>query len=98
MGSGTYGEVRKCKNIRSQVVRAVKILKKSNLNDFELHRFTHEIEILKRLDHPNIIKINEFYKDDDRYYLVTEICTGGELYDKISELGNIEEKDTAIII
>ena len=84
MGSGTYGEVRKCKNIRSQAVRAVKILKKQNLNDFELQRFTHEIELLKRLDHPNIIKINEFYQDEDRYYLVTEICTGGELYDQIT--------------
>ena len=98
MGSGTYGEVRKCKNIRSQVIRAVKILKKQNLNDFELQRFTHEIELLKRLDHPNIIKINEFYQDEDRYYLVTEICTGGELYDQITLQGCIQEKDTAIII
>ena len=36
MGSGTYGEVRKCKNARSQVVRAVKILRKERLDDFEV--------------------------------------------------------------
>lgn len=42
------------------------------------------MEILKRLDHPNIIKLYEFYKDDKRYYLVTEICTGGELFDELT--------------
>ena len=98
MGNGAYGEVRKCKNARTQVVRAVKILKMDKLDDHELQRFQKEIEILKRLDHPNIIKLYEFYKDEKRYYLVTELCSGGELFDELTVRGCFEEDHAAIII
>mgnify|MGYP000011510865 CR=1 FL=1 len=98
MGSGTYGEVRKCKNAKSNVVRAVKILRKEKLDEFEVQRFTHEIEILKRLDHPNVIKLYEMYEDEKRYYLVTELCTGGELFDEVTIRGQFEEEHAAIII
>tara|TARA_B110000285_G_scaffold196846_1_gene228072 strand:+ start:27 stop:266 length:240 start_codon:yes stop_codon:yes gene_type:complete len=79
-------------------VRAVKILKVDKIDDHELQRFQREIEILKRLDHPNIIKLYEFYKDEKRYYLVTEICTGGELFDELTQRGSFEEEPAAIII
>ena len=45
-------------------MRAVKFIKKNALDDFEIKRFTHEIEMLKMLDHPNVIKLYEFYEDD----------------------------------
>lgn len=34
-------------------------------------------------DHPNIVKMYEFFEDEKRYYLVTEICKGGELFDEV---------------
>ena len=55
----------------------------------------NEINNLKDLDHPNIIKINEFFEDEKRYYIVTEICKGGELFDEIVEKGYFSEKDAA---
>lgn len=54
--------------------------------------------MLKRLDHPNILKLYEFYEDPKRYYLVTGLCTGGELFDEITNRGQFDEKDAAIII
>ena len=98
MGGNSYGEVRKCKNNRSNVVRAVKIFKKDKIREFEIDRLTHEIEMLKRLDHPNIIKLYEFYEDEKRYYLVTELCTGGELFDELTKRDSFEEKDASVII
>jgi calcium-dependent protein kinase len=98
MGSSTLGEVRKCKNNKTNALRAVKILKKEKLGEFELYRFTHEIEMLKRLDHPNIIKLYEIYEDEKRYYLVTELCTGGELFDELTKRENFDEPDVAIVI
>ena len=50
-----------CENISSKNIRAVKILRKEKLNALERERYTHEIDILKRLDHPNILKIKEMY-------------------------------------
>jgi len=43
----------------------------------------NEINILKEIDHPNIVKMYEFFEDEKRYYLVTEICKGGELFDEV---------------
>ena len=43
------------------------------------------MEIIKKLDHPNILKMYEFYQDDNRFYIVTELLTGGELFDKICD-------------
>jgi len=43
----------------------------------------NEVEMLKSLDHPNIMKIFEFYQDNKFFYIVNELCTGGELFDKI---------------
>ncbi len=98
IGNGTFGEVRKCKHIRLNVVRAVKILRKERLDNFEINWLQHEIEMLKRLDHPNIIKLYEFYEDDERIYLVTELCTGGELFDELTKREQMDEQTTAIII
>lgn len=43
--------------------------------------------MLRRLDHPNILKMYEFFEDEKRFYLVSELCTGGELFDEISMRG-----------
>lgn len=98
MGTSTYGEVRKCKHSRSNIVRAVKILKKEKLDDMENERLHNEIEMLKVLDHPSILKIHEFYEDDKRFYFVMELCSGGELYDELNIRKQFEEPDAAVII
>ena len=60
--------------------------------------FRYEINILKKLDHPNIIKLYEIFEDSNRYYLVTELCKGGELFDEIISQGTFSERDAAAII
>lgn len=45
--------------------------------------FYNEIDILKTLDHPNIVQLYEFYEDPSHYHLVTEIVRGGEFFDFI---------------
>jgi calcium-dependent protein kinase len=54
--------------------------------------------ILKALDHPNIVQIYEVYKDDKRFYIVTEFCEGGEVFDEIVERGQFTEKYAAMIL
>lgn len=47
--------------------------------------------ILQTLDHPHIIKLYEYFEDEKNVYLITEICKGGELFDKIVEKEFFEE-------
>ena len=51
-----------------------------------------EIEILKKVDHPNIVKLFEVIADDNTIYLVQEYLTGGPLYDKLKEENFSEEE------
>ena len=54
--------------------RCIKIIDKSmaNLEAAERDKFLNEVKLLKSLDHPNILKLYEFYEDDRHFYLVTE--------------------------
>lgn len=54
--------------------------------------------MLTQLDHPNIIKIYEYYIDELNYYIITELARGGELYDQISTIKSFDEEHSAIII
>ena len=64
---------------------AVKIMKKSKMTDEDCVALKQEIALLKSLRHPNIITLHEHFEDDAHYYLVTEKCAGGELFDRIVE-------------
>lgn len=50
------------------------------------------------MDHPNILKLYEWFEDEIHIYLVTEICTGGELFDVIIERKHFNEDDAAFIM
>lgn len=99
LGKGAFGVVQKVKHIVSGDIRAMKIINKDSfLGSFDEEKLDKEVDILKKLDHPNILKIYEFYFDSKNYYIVTEFCKGGELFDKINELGTFSEKIAASII
>jgi len=58
----------------------------------------NEVEILKTLDHPNILRLYEFYQDERSYYLITEYCQGGELFDRIVSIKYFTENLAAEIM
>lgn len=90
--------MRKCLHKESKALRAVKIINKKSLAKEEKERLLGEISILRNLDHPNILKLYEFFQDSKRFFLVTELCSGGELFDKITEEQYFNEDDAAKII
>ena len=81
LGKGAFGEVRKAVHKSSKIVRAVKMLMKSKTKEDDKKRLFNEVEVLRRLDHPNILKVFEFFEDEKYFYIVIELCTGGELFD-----------------
>jgi len=68
------------------------------MNEDEKTIFFNEITILRDLDHPNILKMHEFYQDLKRYYIVFDICKGGELFDQIESGHLFSEKEAAILM
>jgi len=54
----------------------------------------NEIDIMNKLDHPNIISLYETYEDKKYIYFIMDICDGGELFEKITEKGALSENDT----
>lgn len=60
-------------------------------------QFRTEVKILQTLDHPNVIKMFEFFENDDSIYLILEKCDGGELFDRVIEKEFFSEKEAAVI-
>ena len=58
----------------------------------------NEISNLRDLDHPNILKMYEYFEDPKRYYIVTDHYKGGELFDELKKRGRFSEKDAALLI
>jgi len=76
-------------------VYAVKIINKANQ---DLSRLTVEMEILQSVKNTNIIQLREIYEKESTLYIITELVTGGELFDRIVKKGHYTEKDAATVI
>lgn len=98
IGKGGFGKVRKVQNRVTGQELAMKVIPKKNVHSLSVELIENEIEVLKRLDHPNIIKLYEFAQDAENFYLITELCKGGELFDRISRMKNFSEMDAARIM
>jgi len=96
LGEGSYGSVQKCENIDTGQLRAVKTITKNLVKNPE--QFREEMAIMKLLDHPNIVRLYETFEDQRNVYLILELCTGGELFDRIVADGKFTEQAAASCI
>lgn len=85
IGKGGYSKVFEVRNKITNAIRACKFISKAKMNEKTLKRTYREINMLKKLDHPNIIKLYEVYESKNSIYLIMEKCNGGELFDNIIE-------------
>ena len=92
LGSGSYGSVKKVRHKKLKEIRAMKIIMKKSENA------KNEIDIMRKISHPNIVNIFDIYEDSKKYYIMMEICEGGELFEAISEQGSFTEEDCAHIM
>ncbi|KAH2113714.1 hypothetical protein KXW65_003520 [Aspergillus fumigatus] len=92
LGAGTYGIVREAESSGGKV--AIKIILKKNVRGNERMVYD-ELEMLQALDHPNIVHFVDWFESKDKFYIVTQLATGGELFDRICEYGKFTEKDAS---
>ena len=79
-----------------KIDRAMKIIKKASLKNE--NSFLNEVQMLKSMDHPNILRYYEFYQDEFNYYIVTEYCAGGELLQFLVKNKGVDEFQAAYVM
>ncbi|XP_063034010.1 calcium/calmodulin-dependent protein kinase type 1G isoform X2 [Melospiza melodia melodia] len=96
LGSGAFSEVFLVKQKSTGQLFALKCIKKSPLNrDSSLE---NEIAVLKKIKHENIVTLEDIYESTTHFYLVMQLVSGGELFDRILERGVYTEKDASLVI
>eukprot|EP00825_Cyclidium_porcatum_P047281 TRINITY_DN7654_c0_g1_i1.p1 TRINITY_DN7654_c0_g1~~TRINITY_DN7654_c0_g1_i1.p1 ORF type:complete len:590 (+),score=111.85 TRINITY_DN7654_c0_g1_i1:113-1882(+) len=101
LGQGNFAKVFQGKSKLTNDIFAVKITdKKQRQQNGKSSKQTlyNEIEILKKCDHPNIVKLYEVYEGSQHIYMIQNYFEGGELYDAIMNQGNFTEVESAKIL
>jgi calcium-dependent protein kinase len=84
LGTGISGMVRVVRHLTTGNAYAMKTLHLNRLKSkASLADLRNEVRIMSELDHPNIVQLYETFETDDHIFLIMELCTGGELLDKL---------------
>jgi len=97
VGRGSFAVVVKGYRRVTNAVRAIKCMSKQRMLGKE-HHLDKEIDLLKNVDHPNVVKLYELFEDSDSIYMVMEMCFGGTLLDYVRKGGHIHEGHSANVM
>ncbi|KAK8395975.1 hypothetical protein O3P69_005219 [Scylla paramamosain] len=93
IGKGNFAVVKLATHKITQSKVAIKIIDKSKIDADNLRKILREIEILKKLRHPYIIRLYEVMETERMIYLVTEYASCGELFDYVAMHGKMRERE-----
>jgi len=82
LGKGSFGDVQLIENLESKKLFA---LKRLDISNCELPIVLNEVCLLQQLDHPNIIKYHEYFKDVSKICIVMEYADNGDLFNQVYE-------------
>ncbi|OJT03669.1 Calcium/calmodulin-dependent protein kinase type I [Trametes pubescens] len=99
LGSGTYAIVKEAVHIKTGEYFACKVINKKLMEGRE-YMVRNEIAVLKKISkgHTNIVTLHDYFETAHNLYLVFDLCTGGELFDRICAKGNYYEEDAAALV
>jgi len=98
LGRGAFSVVLLAAHRATGQQYAVKVINKKDLGKDYEKNLKMEVDILKKVNHTNIIALKELFDTPDKLYLVMELVTGGELFDKIVEKGSYTESEASTLV
>lgn len=90
IGKGSYATVWKGHTENGDEVVAVKVISRQTVT--ETAQLRQEVEVLRRISHPNIVRFRDLKKSASHFYLVLEFCAGGDLSQFVRERGHVQEE------
>jgi len=98
IGVGSSSNVYLATHKETKVKYAVKVIDKKLISIAQFERIHGEIEILRNIQHPNIINMVDHFENTNKLYLVMELKTGGELFDRIVAKGRFNEDEAVLLL
>ncbi|XP_074497495.1 serine/threonine-protein kinase SIK3 homolog isoform X3 [Sebastes fasciatus] len=93
IGKGNFAVVKLATHVITKAKVAIKIVDKTQLDEENLKKIFREVQIMKLLKHPHIIRLYQVMETERIIYLVTEYASGGEIFDHLVAHGRMAEKD-----
>ncbi|KAG7880456.1 hypothetical protein KL937_002018 [Ogataea polymorpha] len=97
LGAGSFGTVRKAVVKKTGKPVAVKIILKSRLKG-HLDAVLREIKVLETIQHDHIVRLLDWFETKHNFYIVTQLATGGELFDRLIKKTSFTESDACNIV
>ncbi|NWH20349.1 DAPK3 kinase, partial [Grus americana] len=97
LGSGQFAIVRKCRERKTGLEYAAKFIKKRRLSSsrrgVSREEIEREVDILREIQHPNIITLHDIFENKTDVVLILELVSGGELFDFLAEKESLTEEE-----
>uniref|UniRef100_A0ACB8FHW9 Serine/threonine-protein kinase sik2 n=1 Tax=Sphaerodactylus townsendi TaxID=933632 RepID=A0ACB8FHW9_9SAUR len=93
LGKGNFAVVKLARHRVTKTQVAVKIIDKKRLDPSNLEKIYREVQIMKLLNHPHIIKLYQVMETKDMLYIVTEFAKNGEMFDHLTSHGHLSESE-----
>ncbi|XP_057162680.1 serine/threonine-protein kinase SIK1 isoform X2 [Ursus arctos] len=93
LGKGNFAVVKLARHRVTKTQVAIKIIDKTRLDSSNLEKIYREVQIMKLLNHPHIIKLYQVMETKDMLYIVTEFAKNGEMFDYLTSNGHLSENE-----
>ncbi|XP_063301666.1 serine/threonine-protein kinase SIK1 isoform X2 [Pelobates fuscus] len=93
LGKGNFAVVKQARHRVTNTQVAIKIIDKTRLDQSNLEKIYREVQIMKKLRHPHIIRLYQVMETKDMIYIVTEYAQNGELFDFLTVRGRLTEEE-----
>ncbi|CAG8480556.1 24584_t:CDS:2, partial [Dentiscutata erythropus] len=98
LGVGSFAIVKECTDKVTGESYALKIISKKVIKQGKEDMLTTELDILKKIQHENLVKLHDLYETKEGVYIVTDLARGGELFNQLLLKGSYTEKDAANLV